>query len=109
MANGVNALRPGNLFKLVAGVPTVLSAGDKQLAVIFHLPKALSEAKGIALKEWVAAVLAPVEGATVLEEGEEVVKAVSPANTEASAMPPPLYGTCVNFTPAIDANSSAAT
>jgi hypothetical protein len=39
-----------------------LSAGDKQLAIIFHLPKALSESKGVTLKEWSAAVLAPVEG-----------------------------------------------
>lgn len=39
-----------------------LSAGEKQLAVYFHLPKALSESKGISLKEWATAVLAPVEG-----------------------------------------------
>ena len=39
-----------------------LSAGDKQLALFFHLPKELSASKGIALKEWAAAVLAPVEG-----------------------------------------------
>ena len=42
-----------------------LSAGDKQLAVYFHLPKALAEAKGLTLKEWSAAVLAPVEGVQV--------------------------------------------
>jgi hypothetical protein len=39
-----------------------LSAGDKQLAVYFHLPKALAESKGVSLKEWATAVLAPVEG-----------------------------------------------
>lgn len=42
-----------------------LSAGDKQLAVFFHLPKELSASKGITLKEWATAVLAPVEGHTV--------------------------------------------
>ncbi|EFN59421.1 expressed protein [Chlorella variabilis] len=64
-----------------------LSAGDKQLAVYFHLPKALSEAKGISLKEWSAAVLGPVEGHQIIEESEEFLKAVSPQDQEKGYFP----------------------
>ncbi|KAL4426798.1 hypothetical protein ABPG77_006584 [Micractinium sp. CCAP 211/92] len=64
-----------------------LSAGDKQLAVFFHLPKALSESKGISLKEWAAAVLAPVEGHQIVEESEEFLKAVSPQDQDKGRFP----------------------
>lgn len=46
-----------------------LSAGDKQLAIYFHLPKELSAAKSIALKEWATALLAPIEGVQVCSRG----------------------------------------
>ena len=45
-----------------AGPQCFLSAGDKQLALYFHLPKALAAAKGLTLKEWASALLAPVAG-----------------------------------------------
>ena len=41
------------------------SAGTSQLAIDFHAPKALQEAKGVTLKSWVEAVIAPVKGAEV--------------------------------------------
>ncbi|KAI7836232.1 hypothetical protein COHA_009872 [Chlorella ohadii] len=64
-----------------------LSAGDKQLAMFFHLPKQLAADKGVTLKEWAAAVLAPVEGHQVVEESEEFLKVVSPLDQEKGRFP----------------------
>lgn len=50
----------------------LLSAGDKQLAIVCHVPKALQESnESFNIKEWVQAVVGAT-GATVTEEGEEV-------------------------------------
>lgn len=38
-----------------------LSAGDKAVAIQCHVPKELAEAKGVSLKEWVEAVIAPIK------------------------------------------------
>lgn len=38
-----------------------LSAGDKQLAIIFHVPVELSATKNVTMQEWMDALLAPVK------------------------------------------------
>lgn len=61
------------------------SAGDKQLALICHVPKELQEKLGP--KEWVDAVLAPLGTGQVVEETETVIKAVVPADAEKGKFP----------------------
>ena len=46
-----------------------LSAGDKQLALLCHVPKELAAAKGVNKKDWVDAVLKPLQGAQVWRAG----------------------------------------
>lgn len=50
-----------------------LSAGVATLAVIGHLPKALAEAKGVKLADWMSAVLAPVGYTVGTKPGESIV------------------------------------
>lgn len=66
----------------------LLSAGDKQLAVVAHVPKALQEANAnFSLKAWVEAVVAAVEGAKVTEDGEELVRIVAEGDADAGRFP----------------------
>jgi hypothetical protein len=72
-----------------------LSAGDAQLAMIFHVPAELSAAKGIKMQAWVDAVLAPVkEHAQVVEQTEEVTKVVVPGNAEEGRFPLKMRDAC---------------
>lgn len=53
---GTGPLPAGKIF---------LSAGDKQLAIIAHVPKELQTTKNITIDEWVAAVTKPLGDVTV--------------------------------------------
>jgi peptidyl-tRNA hydrolase len=65
----------------------LLSAGDKQLAVVAQVPKALQDAhEAFNLKEWVAAVV-EATGAQITEEGEELVRLIAPADADAGKFP----------------------
>jgi hypothetical protein len=65
----------------------LLSAGDKQVAFICHVPKALQEATaGFSIKDWVAEVC-KAAGAEVVEESDEVVKMVGQGNPEREQFP----------------------
>ena len=65
-----------------------LSAGDKQLAIYCHVPKALAEEKGVSMKEWVDAVIAPIKDRSqIVETGEEITKIVVPGNPGEGAFP----------------------
>ncbi len=67
----------------------LLSAGDKQLAMYFHAPKALQEEKSVSLKEWVMELLKSlsVGEEAIVEIGEEFAKAAVPANADAGRFP----------------------
>ena len=65
-----------------------LSAGDKQLGIYCHVPKALAEAKGVSMKEWVDAVIAPIKDrCEIVEAGEEITKIVALGNPAEDAFP----------------------
>lgn len=65
----------------------LLSAGDKQLVVLCHVPKALQEAtEGFSIKEWVEKVTSASSG-KVVEETEEVVIAVAEGDPEKELFP----------------------
>ena len=51
-----------------------LSAGDKQLAIYCHVPKALAEAKGLGAKEWMDALTAPLKGVEVRAGGIHIMQ-----------------------------------
>lgn len=53
---GTGPLPAGKIF---------LSAGDKQLAIIAHVPKELQTTKNVTIDEWVAAVTKPLGDVTV--------------------------------------------
>ncbi|GBF88766.1 flagellar associated protein [Raphidocelis subcapitata] len=74
----------------------LLSAGDKQLAVVCHVPKALQESNSsFSLKEWVKVVV-DATGAEVTEEGEELVRIVAAANADKGAFPLKMRDTAQN-------------
>lgn len=65
----------------------LLSAGDKQLAIVCHVPKALQESNSnFSIKAWVAAVV-EATGAKVTEEGEELVRIVAEGDADAGRFP----------------------
>eukprot|EP00877_Chromochloris_zofingiensis_P006383 jgi/Chrzof1/1999/Cz10g29070.t1 len=65
----------------------LLSAGDKQLAILCHVPKALQEATPeFSIKEWVAAVVEAAK-ASIVEEGDEIVKATVAADPSKELFP----------------------
>lgn len=73
-----------------------LSAGETQLAIIFHVPKELAERKGVSMQEWMDALLAPVKGKgmQVVEQTEEVAKVIVPANPDGDAFPLKMRDEC---------------
>lgn len=73
-----------------------LSAGTDQLAIIFHVPKDLSEKKGVTMQEWMDALLKPAadKGMKIEEQTEEVAKVVIPANPDAGVFPLKLRDEC---------------
>lgn len=65
----------------------LLSAGDKQVAILCHVPKALQDAtESFSMKEWVDAVVAAA-GGKVVKETEEVVMAVAEGDAEKELFP----------------------
>jgi hypothetical protein len=67
----------------------LLSAGDKTVAFICHVPKALQEEKadtGFLIKEWVEAVC-KAASAEVVEETEEIVKIRGEGSVEKELFP----------------------
>ena len=74
-----------------------LSAGDKQLAIMFNVPTAVSQAKGVTMQEWIDALTAPVkEHVQVLEQTEEFTKIVVPGNPEAGLFPLKMRDECTS-------------
>ena len=75
-----------------------LSAGNDQLAIIFHVPKDLSERKGVTMQEWMDALLKPVadKGMKIVEQTDEVAKVVVPANADAGIFPIKLRDDCTS-------------
>ena len=73
-----------------------LSAGETQLAIIFHVPKELAERKGVTMQDWMDALLAPVKdkGMQVVEQTEEIAKVIVPANPDADAFPLKMRDDC---------------
>ena len=73
-----------------------LSAGETQLAIIFHVPKELAERKGVTMQDWMDALLAPVKdkGMQVVEQTEEVAKVIVPANPDGDAFPLKMRDEC---------------
>ena len=76
-----------------------LSAGNDQLAIIFHVPKELSEKKEVTMQEWMDALLKPVtdKGMKVVEQTDEVAKVVVPANPDAGVFPIKLRDECTSY------------
>jgi hypothetical protein len=65
----------------------LLSAGDKALAVLCHVPKALQEATpSFSIKEWAQAV-ADASGAKVVSETDEIVKLLGEGDAAAEKFP----------------------
>ena len=65
----------------------LLSAGDKALAVLCHVPKALQDATpAFSIKEWAQAV-ADASGAKVVEEGDEIIKLLGEGDAAAEKFP----------------------
>lgn len=60
------------------------SAGDDQLAIIFHVPSALTEK--LSLKEWVDTVTTAING-EIVEMGAEVAKVKVAADQAAGRFP----------------------
>lgn len=73
-----------------------LSAGDKQLAIKFHVPKAVSEAKGVSMQEWIDALTFPVKdkGLQEVEKTEETATFTVAGNPEAGLFPLKLRDDC---------------
>jgi len=72
-----------------------LSAGDKQLAIIFHVPKELSAEKGVTMQEWMDALLAPVKDTMqILEQSEEIAKVMVPGDADAGRFPLKMRDEC---------------
>lgn len=72
-----------------------LSAGDKQLAIMFNVPAAVSRAKGVTMQEWIDAVTAPVKDhVQVVEKTDEVAKLVVPGDAEAGRFPLKMRDEC---------------
>lgn len=61
------------------------SAGDKQLALICHVPQELTAKLSAA--EWVEAVLKPLGGGNIVETSENLIKAVVAADPENNKFP----------------------
>lgn len=71
-------LRAGKIF---------LSAGDAQLAIIAHVPKALQESKKVTAREWVDAVIKPIPNAEIVSETDEIVKVIAKQDKEKGLFP----------------------
>lgn len=72
-----------------------LSAGESQLAIIFHVPKELAASKGVTIQEWMDALLEPVkEHMKVESQTEEVAKVVVPGNPDAGLFPLKMRDEC---------------
>lgn len=66
---------------------TAPTTGDKQLAILCHVPKALQDATPeFKIKEWVEAVTSSC-GGTIESETDEIIKAVAPGNPEKEMFP----------------------
>eukprot|EP00192_Tetraselmis_astigmatica_P020563 CAMPEP_0117670452 /NCGR_PEP_ID=MMETSP0804-20121206/12761_1 /TAXON_ID=1074897 /ORGANISM="Tetraselmis astigmatica, Strain CCMP880" /LENGTH=185 /DNA_ID=CAMNT_0005478753 /DNA_START=82 /DNA_END=639 /DNA_ORIENTATION=+ len=78
-----------------------LSAGNKTLAIIGHLPATLSQEKGIKLADWMAAVLKPVPHIVGTKAGESIVgegdyvKVVIAQDKDAGVFPLKLRDECI--------------
>ena len=72
----------------------LLSAGKDQLAVICHVPKARHEV--LKPKEWVEAILGKFEP-EIVEEAEEVVKAIVKADKEKERFPLKIRDEAINL------------
>jgi len=71
----------GNLGKML------LSAGDKTVAFLCHVPKALAEAtEGFSMKEWAEAV-AKAGNAKIVEETDEIIKIVGEGDPSKELFP----------------------
>lgn len=65
----------------------LLSAGEKQLAVVCQVPKALQESNpAFNMKDWVQVVVEST-GAKITEEGEELVRLVAAADPDNDRFP----------------------
>lgn len=73
-----------------------LSAGDKQLAIIAHVPKELQASKGVSVQEWVDAVIKPLSGANTVSTSEEVIKVLVPGNAEQGLFPLKMRDEAIN-------------
>jgi len=72
-----------------------LSAGDKQLAIIFHVPAELSATKNVTMQEWMDALLAPVKDTVqIVEQTAEVTKVVVPGDAAAGRFPLKMRDEC---------------
>ena len=72
-----------------------LTAGDKQLAIKFHVPAEVSKAKNVSLQEWIDALTAPVkEHIQVIEQTEETATFVVPADVDAGRFPLKMRDEC---------------
>jgi hypothetical protein len=72
-----------------------LSAGDKHLAVMFNVPAAVSQAKGVTMQEWIDALTAPVkEHVQIIEKSDEFCKLIVPGNMEAGRFPLKMRDEC---------------
>ena len=65
----------------------LLSAGDKAVAIVCHVPKALQEATpSFSIKEWAAAV-ADASGAKIVSETDELIKMLGEGDAAAEKFP----------------------
>lgn len=71
-----------------------LSANDDQLAVICHVPKSRQEV--VTPKEWVETFLAKFNG-KIVEETDEVVKAIIPADKDNERFPLKMRDEAINY------------
>lgn len=72
-----------------------LSAGDKQLAIIVHVPEALAKEKGVGMDEWIAALTEPVKDhVQVVDKTGEVAKLVVPGDADAGRFPLKMRDDC---------------
>lgn len=72
-----------------------LTAGDKQLAIKFHVPAAVAAAKNVSLQEWIDALTAPVKDhMEIIEQTEETATLIVPANAEAGRFPLKMRDDC---------------
>lgn len=74
-----------------------LSAGDKQLAIIFHVPAELATAKNVSMQEWIDAVTAPVKDhVQIVEKSDEIVKLVVPGSVDEGRFPLKMRDECTS-------------